>query len=78
VGEIALACVLLSLSTVLAGELYRLMRVSPRFDPDHLLTFQITAAPDTVPGKPGRVVYQDRLVRALESQIVVAGPARTS
>jgi predicted permease len=73
VGEIVLACVLLSLSTVLAGELYRLMRVSPGFDPDHLLTFQITVAPDTIPGKPDRVVYQDRLVRALEAIPGVTG-----
>jgi putative ABC transport system permease protein len=73
VGEIALAFVLLSLSAVLIGELYRLMRVSPGFDPDHLLTMQLTVAPDTIPGKPGRVAYQERLVRALEAVPGVTG-----
>jgi len=73
VSEIALAFVLLSLSTVLVAELYRLMRVLPGFDPDHLLTFNLTVARETIPGKPGRVAYQDRLVRALEAIPGVTG-----
>jgi serine phosphatase RsbU (regulator of sigma subunit) len=72
-GEIALAVVLLSLSTVLVAELYRLIGVSPGFDPNHLLTFQIAVAPDAVPGKPSRVAYQERLVRALEAIPGVTG-----
>jgi putative ABC transport system permease protein len=78
VGEIALALVLLSLSTVLLSELYRLMRVSPGFVPDHLLTFQLTVVRDTIPGKPGRVAYQDRLVRALTAIPGTAGVGFTN
>lgn len=77
VGEIALAFVLLSLSSVLVAELYRLMRVSPGFDADHLLTFKLTVAQGTIPGKPDqappRAAYQDRLVHALQSIPGVAG-----
>jgi predicted permease len=73
VGEIALAFVLLSLSAVLVAELYRLMRVSPGFDPDHLMTFQIAVDPETIPGRPGRQSYQERLVRAIEGVPGVTG-----
>jgi predicted permease len=67
VAEISLAFVLLALSTILVAELYRLTRVSPGFDPDHLLTFELTLSPDATPAKNARVEYQNRLVRALES-----------
>ena len=73
VGEIALAFVLLSLSTVLVAELYRLLHVSPGFDSDHLLTFKLTISPETIPGKQSQVAYQDRLVRALQAVPGVAG-----
>jgi hypothetical protein len=73
VGEIALSCVLLSLSTAMVGKLHRLMHVSPTFDPTHLLTFQLTVAPDTIPGKTGRLAYQDRLIRALQAIPGVTG-----
>ena len=73
VGEIALAFVLLSLSAVLVAELYRVMRISPGFDPEHLLTFQLTVTPEATPNKPGRVTYQRRLVQALEAIPGVTG-----
>uniref|UniRef100_Q01YF8 Serine phosphatase n=1 Tax=Solibacter usitatus (strain Ellin6076) TaxID=234267 RepID=Q01YF8_SOLUE len=67
VAEIALAFVLLTLSALMVGELRSLTRVWPGFDPNHLLTFQLTFATDAIPGRPGRVVYQARLVDALQA-----------
>jgi predicted permease len=67
VAEIALAFVLLAVGAVLVSELYRITRVRPGFDPDHLLTFQLTFAADAVPGKPGHVAYSNRLVQAMEA-----------
>jgi predicted permease len=78
VGEIALAFVLLALSTVLVAELFRLTRVSPGFQPDHLLTFQVTVAPETIPSKPSRAAYQQRLVEALDGIPGVAGAGFTN
>jgi putative ABC transport system permease protein len=72
-GEIALAFVLLSLSTVLVGELYRLMRVFPGFDTDHLMTFKLSVAGDARPGKPSRFAYQDKLVQTLQAIPSVIG-----
>jgi predicted permease len=67
VGEVSLAFVLLALSTILVAELYRLTRVSPGFDPNHLLTFQLTVSTDSSPDKAARAAYQRRIVDALES-----------
>jgi putative ABC transport system permease protein len=67
VGEIALAFVLLSLGAVLTSELFRLTRIAPGFSPDHLLTFELTVAPETIPAGTSRAAYQNRLVEALEA-----------
>jgi predicted permease len=67
VSEIALAFVLLALSAVLVAELHRLTRVSPGFDPDHLITFQVTVAPEGLPGKVNHAAYQEKLVRAVQA-----------
>ena len=67
VAEVALAFVLLSVSALMVAELRNLTRVWPGFDPNHLLTFQLTFDPDSIPGKPGRVAYQNRLVDALQA-----------
>ena len=67
VAEIALAFVLLTLSALMVTELRSLIRVWPGFDPNHLLTFQLTFATDAIPGKPNRVAYQARLVDALQA-----------
>ena len=75
VAEVALAFVLLAVSAVLVAELYRLTHVSPGFDPDHLLTFRLTFSPEEIPGKPGRVAYQDRLLQAIEAIPGVSGAA---
>jgi len=75
VAEVALAFVLLAVSAVLVAELHRLTHVSPGFDTEHLLTFQLTFSPDEIPGKPGRVAYQERLLQALEAIPGVNGAA---
>ena len=56
-------------------ELYRLTRVAPGFDPDNLLTFELTSARDEVPGKPTQVAYQQRLLQALGAIPGVSGAA---
>jgi putative ABC transport system permease protein len=73
VAEIALAFVLLAVSAVLGSELYRITRVRPGFEPDHLLTFHLTFAADAVPGGPRRVAYSNRLVQAMEAIPGVSG-----
>jgi serine phosphatase RsbU (regulator of sigma subunit) len=75
VSEIALAFVLLSGGAVLVSELYRLTRVSPGFDPEHLLTFQLTFSRDAVPGKPTQVAYQERLIQEIAAIPGVGGAA---
>ncbi|MBZ5625174.1 MAG: ADOP family duplicated permease [Acidobacteriia bacterium] len=67
VAEVALAFVLLVLSAVLVSELYRVARVSPGFDPAHLLTFQVSIASEEFPGTPSQVAYETRLVQAVEA-----------
>ncbi len=75
VAEIALAFVLLAVGTVMVAELYRVTRVSPGFDPDHLLTFQLSFAAEGVPGKPSQFAYQTRLLDAVQAipGVVAAG-----
>ena len=73
VAEVALAFVLLALSTVLVDELYRVVRVSPGFDPANLLTFQMSFATEGIPGKPSQLAYQTRLIDAIEAIPGVAG-----
>jgi len=78
VSEIALAFVLLSMSTLLVGELYRLMHISPGFDPEHLLTFTITIPQDGAPGKPNRAAYQNSLIDSVRAVPGVTGAGITN
>jgi predicted permease len=78
VAEISLAFLLLALSTILVAELYRLTRVSPGFDPNRLLTFELTISPDSTAAKGARAAYQKRLVDALESIPGVEGAGYTN
>ena len=73
VAEVALAFVLLSVSSVLIAELYRLTRVSPGFDTNHLLTFQLAFSPEGIPGKPSQHAYQTRLLEAVQAVPGVTG-----
>jgi predicted permease len=67
VAEIALAFVLLGAGAALATELYYVTRVSPGFEPAHLLTFRLVFSKEDLPAKATRAVYIDRLVGALEA-----------
>jgi predicted permease len=67
VAEVALAFVLLAVGAVLAAELYHVTRISPGFDPNHLLTFQLSFAAEGIPGKPSQFAYQTRLLDAVEA-----------
>src|ERR1022692_3276372 len=73
VAEVALAFVLLAVGTVLVTELYHVTRVSPGFNPNHLLTFQLTFATEGIPGKPSQFAYQTRLLDAVEAIPGVVG-----
>ena len=75
VAEVALAFVLLAVSAVLVAELRRLTHISPGFDPEHLLTFQLTFSPEETPGMVSRVAYQDRLLESLRALPGVSGAA---
>src|SRR5436190_3698804 len=73
VAEIALAFTLLAVSAILVVHLRTLARTSPGFDPDGLLTFQVTVAPTIVSRDETRAPYQKRLLDALEAIPGVAG-----
>ena len=75
ISQVALAFVLLAVSAVLVTELYQVLRISPGFDPEHLLTFRLAFSPETIPGKPNRLQYQQRLVQALAAIPGVRGAA---
>jgi predicted permease len=75
VAEVALAFVLLAVGAVLVWELHRVTRISPGFDPNHLLTFQLNYAAEGMPGKPSQFAYQTRLLDAVESIPGVRGAA---
>ncbi len=76
VGEIALAFTLLAVSAVLVTHLLNLSRISPGFDPDHLLTFQVTAA--ATDSDAARRVQHQRFIAALEGIPGAASAALTN
>jgi len=67
VAEIALAFTLLSAGALLVSQLDNLNRISPGFDPDHLLTFQLNSFDARHLNGSGLAAYQDRLLRALDA-----------
>jgi len=66
VAEIALAFTLLTVSVILVVHLRNLGRVPTGFDPNNLLTFQLSA-PGRVAGAGALVPFQKRLIEALEA-----------
>lgn len=78
VAEIALASTLLAVSALFVAQLAGLYRVSPGFDTNHLLTFQLTADPTQVHDHSTLVAYQERLLHALDSIPGVSGVAFTN
>ena len=77
VAEVALAFVLLAVGTVLVSELYRVTRVALGFDPNHVLTFQLSFAAEGIAGKPSQFAYQTRLLDAVEAIPGVMGAGVT-
>ena len=75
VAEIALAFTLLAGSAVLLSQLTGLLGVHPGFDPDNLLTFQLTASDTRYPNTAKLAVYQKRLLTAIEGLPGVTGAA---
>lgn len=65
VAEVALAFTLLSVSALLLSQLEQLRRVWPGFDPDHLVTFQLSVTRG-MSGKES-IAYENRLLRALQA-----------
>jgi predicted permease len=78
IAEIALAFTLLTVSALFIAHLRNLSRISPGFDPNQLLTFQLSL-PDTIAARgEKRVPYQIRLTRALEAIPGISGAAFTN
>jgi predicted permease len=77
VAEIALAFTLLTASAVLVAHLLGLNRVSPGFDPEHVLAFDLTA-PDTSKDVPARAQFHNRFIAALEGIAGVSSAAIVS
>jgi putative ABC transport system permease protein len=75
VGEIALAFTLLAISGVLIEHLRNLSRIQPGFDPDHLLTFQLTIGDAAHSDAEKLWPQQKRLIEALEAIPGVTGVA---
>jgi hypothetical protein len=75
IAEIALAFALLAVSALLIAQLRTLLRMSPGFDPDQLLAFQVTIPQPIAAREETRFPYQRRLLGALEAIPGVAGAA---
>ncbi|HET7217009.1 MAG TPA: ADOP family duplicated permease [Vicinamibacterales bacterium] len=67
VAEIALAFTLLTVSAILVVHLRGLGRVSPGFDPNNLMTFQLTRVERSGTTTQARLQDQKRIITALES-----------
>ncbi len=78
IAEIALAFTLLAASGVLISHLRNLARTRPGFDPNQLLSFQVTVAETARSSAEKLFPYQKRLIEALESIPGVSGAAFTN
>jgi len=75
VGEIALAFTLLAISGVLIEHLRDLQRIRPGFDPDHLLTFQVTIGDAAQTDADKLWPQQKRLIETLQAMPGVSAVA---
>ena len=75
VAQIALTTVLLSGAGLLGLSLERAMAVSPGFQPDHVLSGQISVPWNTYPDGPARLAFNEKLMKDLASQpgVLAAG-----
>jgi predicted permease len=67
IAEVALAFTLLTLSATLVIQLDALLRTRPGFDPNHLLTFQVSVGEAEYPDAKKLAPYQARLLEAVQS-----------
>ena len=74
-GEIGVAFMLLAVSLALVGEFQRIGGISPGFNPDDLVTFEVTLAEEYVANPARRIAHQAQLVQALEAIPGVEGAA---
>jgi predicted permease len=65
IGEIALAFTLLAAGALLIAQINRLSRVSTGFDPDHLLTFQMTITDPRYADGDKMLAYREQIQQAL-------------
>lgn len=78
VAEIALAFTLLGISALLLAQLSNLFHVSPGFDWDHLLSFQLSADASRYSSSAQFLPYQHRLLDAIQATPGVSGAAFTN
>jgi predicted permease len=78
IAEISLALTLLAAGAVLIAHLRNLSRVSPGFNPDGLLTFQLTTPDQHDSNDQKRAQYQKRFVSAIEGIAGVTGVTFTN
>ena len=67
IAEIAVAFTLLAASALLVTQLNNLNRLRPGFDPEHLVTFQLTMGGPQFPDDKKRIAYQKKLVESLQT-----------
>ena len=67
IAEIVLAFTLLSAGAVLVWEFRSLQQMSPGFDPNQLLTFELTLSADQTANSEQTTAYIDRVIEALEA-----------
>lgn len=67
IAEIALAFTLLAVSAVLIAHLQGLIRIAPGFDPNQLITFDLTMPDSIAEHDETREPYQKRLIEAMEA-----------
>jgi len=75
VAQIALACLLLAGAGLLTISLKQVLRVSPGFQPEHVLTGRIGLPPDRYPQASDRLAFVERLLDELRAQPGVTSAA---
>ena len=80
VGQLALALVLLCGAGVFVTSLQRLLRTSPGFSPDGVLSMQLTLAPARYPNIPTRATFVERALARINEipGVVASGTTQTT
>ena len=75
VAEVALAVVLLIGAGLLIGSLQSLLTVNPGFNPESVLTVQLSLPAGTYPGTPERAAFQQQLFERMKGKPGIASMA---